>query len=350
LKNLLFATLALAPLSGVVYAQGSVTLYGSIDSGLRDVGNTTPAGGQKISLGSGTYQSNRFGFKGIEDLGGGYNAHFNLEGGFNSGTGALDNTVNKIFNRTDKVGIGGPFGSIDFGHMYTVAHDTLAVYEPFRLQYLSLTLAGAASAGVAGNGRDDNVIRYNGAVDSLKLRAAYGVGGVAGSVNDGSVRAVGFSYSVAGVSFGSAYTHKSVSAVAGTPPFFNENHYTLGAKYEIGPFAVMGGYARDSTGTATSASKGNTVDRYTWGGFRYEINPFLEWIAAYYDLRDVTSGIDGKKDVAITGVTYALSKATSFYADVDNTHYSGGYLSNVKLNPSGHSNQFGVSVGITHEF
>jgi predicted porin len=348
LKNLLLTTLALAPLSGAVYAQSNVTLYGSIDSGLRDIGNTTPAGGQKISLGSGTYQSNRFGFKGVEDLGGGYTARFNLEGGFNSGTGALDNTVDKLFNRTDKIGLGGPFGTIDFGHMYTVAHDTLAAYEPFRLQYLSLTLASAAAAGVAGNGRDDNVIRYNGSFDKLKLRAAYGVGGIAGSVNDGSVRAVGFNYSVGGLTFGSAYTHKSVSTVAATPPFFNENHYTFGAAYQIGPFAAMAGYARDST--ASASIHGNTVDRYTWGGLRYEINPFIELIAAYYDLRDTTAGIDGKKDVAITGVTYALSKATSFYADLDNTHYSGGYLSNVKLNPSTHSNQFGMSVGITHEF
>jgi predicted porin len=350
LKNLLLTTLALAPLSGAVYAQGSVTLYGSLDSGIRDVGNTTLKGGQKISLSSGTYQSNRFGFKGIEDLGGGYNAHFNLEGGFNVGTGALDNTVDKLFNRTDKLGIGGPFGTIDFGHMYTVAHDTLSGYEPFRLQYLSLTLAGAASAGVAGNGRDDNVIRYNGSFDALKLRAAYGVGGVAGSIDDGSVRAAGFSYSVGGLSFGSAYTHKSVSTVAGIPPFFDENHYTFGAAYKIGPVSAMGGYARDSTATATSAVHGNTVDRYTWGGFRYEINPFVELIAAYYDLRNTTAGVDGKKDVAITGVTYVLSKATFLYADIDNTHYSGGYRSNLKLNPSGHSNQFGMSVGITHEF
>ncbi|WP_233834254.1 porin [Paraburkholderia sp. ZP32-5] len=348
MKKLLLATLALAPLSAAVHAQSSVTLYGSIDSGLRDVGNTTPAGGRKLSLGSGTYQSNRFGFKGVEDLGGGYNAHFNLEGGFNVGTGALDNTANKIFNRTDKVGIGGPFGSVDLGHMYTVAHDTLAGYEPFRLQYLSITLAGAASAGVAGNGRDDNVIRYNGTFDKLKLRAAYGVGGVAGSIADGAVRAVGFSYAIGGLSFGSAYTHKSVSAVAGTPPFFGENHYTFGAAYKLGPVAAMAGYARDST--ATSSAHGNTVDRYTWGGLRYQINPFIELIAAYYDDRNTTAGIDGKKDVAITGVTYLLSKTTFLYADVDNTHYSGGYVSNLKLNPSGHSNQFGMSIGINHDF
>jgi predicted porin len=284
----------------------------------------------------------------VEDLGGGYNAHFNLEAGFNSATGALDNTVSKIFNRTDKIGIGGPFGSVDLGHMYTVAHDTLAGYEPFRLQYLGLTLAAAAAAGVAGNGRDDNVIRYNGTFSKLRLRAAYGVGGNTGSIADGAIRAAGFSYSVGGLSFGSAYTHKSVSVVAGLPPYFGENHYTFGAAYKIGAFSVMAGYAHDST--ATSSVFGNTVDRYTWGGFRYRINPFTEWIGAYYNLKDTTAGVDGRKSVAITGLTYALSKATVFYADIDNTHYTGGYVSNLKLNPSGHSNQFGVSAGISHDF
>jgi predicted porin len=110
----------------------------------------------------------------------------------------------------------------------------------------------------------------------------------------------------------------------------------------------MAGYARDSTGTASV--HGNTVDRYTWGGLRYQINPFVEIIAAYYDLRDTTAGVDGKKDVAITGITYLVSKSTFFYADLDNTHFSGGYVTNVKLNPSLHSNQFGLSVGINHNF
>jgi predicted porin len=50
------------------------------------------------------------------------------------------------------------------------------------------------------------------------------------------------------------------------------------------------------------------------------------------------------------GVTYSLSKSTQFYADVDYTHFTGGYVTNATLNPFGHAKQTGVSFGMNHNF
>ena len=78
--------------SAPVLAQSSVTIYGSIDVGVRNTTNQTPAGKSVTTLNNnGNYNSNRWGIKDSEDLGNGMNAHFVPETGFMNGTGALDN-------------------------------------------------------------------------------------------------------------------------------------------------------------------------------------------------------------------------------------------------------------------
>ena len=94
MKKSLLALAVLGVFAGAAQAQSSVTVYGSFDGGLR---HTNSAAGSAWTVSSnGTYLSNRIGFKGVEDLGGGLNAHFTLETGFNTGNGALDNTTNQL--------------------------------------------------------------------------------------------------------------------------------------------------------------------------------------------------------------------------------------------------------------
>jgi predicted porin len=103
-----------------------VTIYGSFDAGIRNQRDIDATGHSRTTMSStGTYNSNRLGFKGVEDLGGGLNAHFTLESGFNSGTGELNNTQNKLFQRSAFVGLGGQWGSLDLGRQYTVAFKTV---------------------------------------------------------------------------------------------------------------------------------------------------------------------------------------------------------------------------------
>jgi predicted porin len=158
MKKSLLALAVLGAFAGVAQAQTNVTLYGSIDAGLRRVNKVDAAGDSRWTFGAptnvatgsgsnGTYQSNRVGFKGVEDLGGGLNAHFTLESGFNSGNGQLDAT-NSLFNRSAFVGLGGAWGALDLGRQYTVAYKTVAVYDPFNYKFTSLIpLSGLALSG-----------------------------------------------------------------------------------------------------------------------------------------------------------------------------------------------------------
>src|SRR6201994_2396795 len=80
MKKSLLALAVLTAVSGAASAQSSVTLYGKVDLGLTlDSGN---AAGKSIRLDSGVTGGSRIGFKGVEDLGGGMKAAFQLETGF----------------------------------------------------------------------------------------------------------------------------------------------------------------------------------------------------------------------------------------------------------------------------
>ena len=137
--------------SGGAFAQSTVTLYGSFDAGVRNVGNVNAAGDDVWTMGSsGTYNSNRWGLRGSEDIGGGLKARFNLEGGFNSGTGAATGV---LFDRTAWVGLEGSMGSLDFGRQYTVIFKTIGAYDPFNYKYTGIV----PTAGMDGARRNNEI-------------------------------------------------------------------------------------------------------------------------------------------------------------------------------------------------
>ncbi|CAN7595245.1 porin [Pseudoduganella sp. LjRoot289] len=319
---------------GHAFAQSALTMYGTIDGGLRYVTNADAAGNGKLTMTSnGTSMSNRLGFRGVEDLGDGYNAHFALETGFINGTGALD-VPNTLFNRTAIVGIGGAFGNIDVGRQYTVAFRTIAVYEPFSFRFPLSTYAVAASAGF----RFNNDIQYSGTVGPVTVRAEYAPGEQAGSVNNGTAKAVGASYSLGSLAFGGAYTRRTLP-VAGA---YRENsHATLGAAYKGDALRVAAGYADEKQETGAL----DTRSKYSWLGGEYSISPFVKVGSAYYWNKTESAGGAGKRDTLILTSYYTLSKRTSLYGEIDRTNFDG------KLAISAaQTHQTGVSIGLNHLF
>jgi len=342
-------TLSLLGLSsGAAYAQSSVTLYGSLDGGLRNLVNGTKAGGAALTMASnGVYKSNRWGFLGIENLGGGYYIRFNLEAGYILSTGANSSSTNQLFQRNSTVGFGGPFGQVDMGHQFTLQHRLIKDFEPFDLHYLGITEAAAISGGTSG--RDDNAIYYHGDFGSWTPRASYAPGGVPGSLASGSMLAGGVNYHTSLFKFGAGYTHRSTPLSGTSSNYFGNDQYTAGGAVTLGPVQLMGGYSLVMQ-SVPSTMHGKTRNQYTWAGFRYHTTPYFNITGAYYDDKNTTNGVDGRKGVAILGINYLLSKRTELYADIDYTHFTGGYVTNVTLNPSTHAKQTGVSFGMNHWF
>jgi len=77
MKQKLVALAAMAVATPAVLAQTSVQVYGLLDAGVSQV--TGLAGGTRTFLASGIMEGSRLGFKGNEDLGGGYRAIFTME-------------------------------------------------------------------------------------------------------------------------------------------------------------------------------------------------------------------------------------------------------------------------------
>ena len=110
-KSALIAALLCAVSSGV-YAASDVTLYGVVDGAV----SVSKAKGQAARVGfdNGIWAGSRFGIKGNEDLGSGYNLGFILEQGFKTFSGDAMNS-SKAFARQSALSVSTPFGTFAAG-------------------------------------------------------------------------------------------------------------------------------------------------------------------------------------------------------------------------------------------
>jgi predicted porin len=333
----------------------SLSIYGTIDAGLRHVTNTSAAGESTLKMGSnGEYYNNRLGFKGTETLGGGMNVHFHLESGFNTGTGELDNKDNRLFNRLSSIGIAGSFGSIDFGRQPSVACKAVYFYEPFQYRYVHIIpLAGA----VAGNNdgkvksvfsiddgpRFSNGIQYFGKFGHFTASAEYSMGEVAGNSRAQTAKAGGLVYNDGTFTIGGAYTRQQPYVdTTLTPGYRDQDQITFGGAYKMDAIRIAGGYLNTTTETAVTSHTKNI-----WLGARYDFSPIVSLTAGYYRTTLETGNREiARRNLFIFGTTYALSARTSLYADIDQAILQGI----VALTPGGQTRQTGISVGISHMF
>ena len=98
--------------SGVAFAASNVTLYGVIEEGV--VVSKAKHADTMVDLKAGFDSGNRWGIKGVEDLGNGYNVGFILEQGFTADNGD-EGVEGKAFNRESILYVNGGFGSLAFG-------------------------------------------------------------------------------------------------------------------------------------------------------------------------------------------------------------------------------------------
>lgn len=137
-KSLLL--IALLGSSGAVLAQSNVTLFGIVDATLA-YGKGSIA--DKTQLHRGGLATNRIGFRGVEDLGGGLKASFWLESGIyvDEGTGTGSNTNNQAsgatagsgltFGRRSTLSLAGNWGEVRLGRDIVPAYHNMSRGDPF---------------------------------------------------------------------------------------------------------------------------------------------------------------------------------------------------------------------------
>lgn len=339
MKKTLLALAVLATFAGACHAQTSISVYGTIDAGLRHLSNTNAAGDSRLTMGStGTYRTNRIGFKGIEDLGGGMNAHFKLEGGFNTATGAL---AGDLFGRTASIGLGGSWGVVDLGRQYSVTYLTNANYEPFfNSVWTGFTLAGAQGGVV----RLNNDVQYTGKFGGLTLLAEYALGEVAGMTSAGATVGLGANYVAGPFNFGGAYMNRKNATDTAS-----QDNWSAGGAFTSGPLRLALGFGRDERDPGFSGPAALTITD-AWFGGTYDIAPAITLGAAFYRNSTEVAGVSGHKNLLVLNGTYSLSKRTKLYAGVDFGRFGGGYANPLIPQPAGQDRQTGVSAGISHVF
>mgnify|MGYP000075314957 CR=1 FL=1 len=128
MKKTLLAAALLAGFAGAASAQSSVTLYGVLDGGVRYQNFNLSNGPfskvdistSSIAVVSGTQSTSRFGVKGVEDLGSGNQAVWNLEGQVNVNDGSAN--AYSQWSRTSIVGLrNDAWGQVDIGRQLNLA-------------------------------------------------------------------------------------------------------------------------------------------------------------------------------------------------------------------------------------
>lgn len=354
MKKSLIALAALAA-SGVAMAQSSVTLYGVLDTGVSyfkgddSVYGLTKTGGNTNS---------RLGFRGVEDLGNGLKATFDLEAGFNvdDGTGYLGKNgpddTGLQFRRTSTVGLEGAFGTVRLGRELTASYRAVSRYDVFNDTGAGASLAwNTTNTGY--NPRVDNAITYYTPVFSgFKAGLNYGFGEQQ-KARDSRYIGAGATYDNGPISAGLGYERSNNVGAVPAANYAGDDLTTwqLGAAYNFG-VAKLAGFYKDTK--YKDVASGYSEKLKTFGlGVSAPVGAAGEVRASYnhYKLSDN----DGKAQQVSLGYVHNLSKRTALYGTYAYLKNKDGlaFQLNGAMRDAGLKNgekQHGLQLGVRHAF
>lgn len=123
--NALLALCGMMAASPALAQGSSVTLYGVLDSSIQYVDDIQ--GKSTTSLGSGTLGPERFGLRGVEDLGNGTKVQFRLEAGILSDRGRLVQPT-RMFNREASLGLVTRAGTVTLGRLPDLVYEYITKF------------------------------------------------------------------------------------------------------------------------------------------------------------------------------------------------------------------------------
>lgn len=342
---------------GSASAQSSVTLYGSLDSGLAYVNNS--GGHALFKANQSNMQPDRWGITGVEDLGGGLHTLFRLESGFFTDTGALVN-ANSFFNRQAYVGLeSDQFGRVTLGHQSALSFDMLT---PFANAYAGNSwnmfhpgnvdgLANSATSSI------NNAVKYRSPTWSgLYVAALFGFGnttdfqyGTTSSValhyGNGPFEASVFyqlqhnqAFALSPLALGTFQHQPAASYVADRAQFWG-----AGASYRLDAVKLHLLYTR------VKLESKNFADVYqSWdSGAEWSVTAASTLTAGAN-----TTTLDAHRWTQVgLGYIYSLSKRTQLYLQGVYEHANPGSLASLSIaGVSSTNNQLLLLTGIHHNF
>lgn len=338
-------------LTGQVFAQSNVTIYGIADNGVEILNNASAAAGGSRSLtrlSSGNLSGSRLGFRGAEDLGSGLKAVFILEAGIGMDTGT-SLQGGRMFGRQALIGLQGQWGNLYLGRQNSMMLEWMSKYNTMDNATWSAKVHDGAFSD-----RMDNAIKYTQKFGSVEMATYYSTNYNGQESSDsakiGRQYGLGAQYRGEGFSMAALYDQKQGTTLATKDNA--DKHLTLGARYKFGKAEVLGGYLMRRQEAAGAADVRTNM---AWIGGSYQVTGPLQLSASVYHTDRKNSNQDPTSVIAMA--KYALSKRTDLYliasyaANKDNASQAqtlgvNGFGTNVAAG----KNQFGTMAGIRHAF
>ncbi|SMG59885.1 porin [Paraburkholderia susongensis] len=314
------AIFAGALMSTAVYAQSSITLFGLIDTGVTYVSNQS--GNHTVKMDDGVNGPNLWGMRGVEDLGGGTKAIFELVNQFQVDNGQFMPNAS-LFSRTSLVGlVNDRAGKLTLGNQYDFMTDALYFggndpaeisghfyafrAGPFQKLDLPQNPTGAFDWDRMAGERIANSVKYVTPVfNGFSAGAMYGFGNVTGSVGAGN--STSFALNYAANSFGANAAYTNIKYYTAGSPQVSVRNWGIGAHYRFGAWFTNALFT-----TVHNSANGASVYEGSVGA-QYRITPALATGASYMYMKG-NSVVDNNHAHQVAAIVdYSLSKRTSVY-------------------------------------
>ena len=359
MKKSLIALAALASFAGMASAQSSVTLFGVVDVNLAFGQGSGVGSSDKTQLTGGSNASNRIGFRGREDLGGGMSASFWLEAQMtpDDGQGSATNSNNQasgvgaavagrqglMFNRRSTVSLAGGWGEVRLGRDYTPQFWNLNTFSPFGVIGVGSALThNAIITGVTAT-RASNSVGY---FLPSNLGGFYGQAQYYMGENNQTGAATEDDGTGVGVRLGYANGPLNVAVAVSRTKYAagDVRQNNIGGQYDFGMAKLQAHLSRDRNGTTDASG-------YLVGGVipvgAGEV--LVSW--SQYKTDPAGAGADPKLSKIAVGYVHNLSKRTAIYgtfARVKNSGGASGSLNGAVTAANSSSN--GLDLGVRHNF
>ncbi|MBI0330531.1 porin [Burkholderia plantarii] len=332
------------------FAQSSVTLYGSLDTGLTYTSNVAaaPRAGRQLALQAGVSRNDVWGLTGREDLGGANFVVFRLESQFQTSDGTLT-VPGSAFSSQAYVGLGGGWGTVTLGRQFDFVGDLMPSFAVGANTPAGLLAWGLPANASAGGALDNRVwgVQVNHAVKyvsptfgGIAFGGMWGFGGTPGSVARSSVQSAMLSYTQGAFSAALAYFGQHDVTAGG-----NLRNVSGGAGYNFDRFRVFGMVSDVRIGAAAPL-RATTYD----AGLTCLVAPSLQ-LGGGFQFQQRGGDVGSANQVTLSA-DYSLSKRTGLYAVLARGHDSayGAQVEAALGAAAAGSTQTAVRVGLRHQF
>ena len=357
MKKSLVALAVVAAFAGTAFAESSVTIYGKVDVGIvyEDGSVEAPVGEKTLKVSSGVSGGSRLGFRGVEDLGGGTKARFQIETGFCADSAAVDASNiddtcggdGKLFGRMAIVALDGGFGSVQAGRQYSPTYIHQAMVDPF-----NDGLAGQMENLFPIQKRLNNSIAYTTpAMGGVAGSLAYSAGEVTGENSHNRVVDGTLTYTAGPLYVGIGYdTQNNIDSDGNGAADADVKAANIGATYDFGVAKGHFMYQQTETEDLTGA-KVEEWATYLIGasvplGQGYLMASYIQ----HDDKLDANSSAPADSHQTAIGYMYALSKRTQLYTAYAKMSNKNGAQKTVGNASNKGSGDKAFNFGVVHNF